>query len=163
MSSQDRMSREIFILLSITQLSLPHMIVARVHELYAVSIARVNLIPRRAKCLQVFALPLYLIDELRSLISKELPSPGYLGLNWNEKPVLGPPWNEIDNPDVYHITVQQYISPLHSTAMSLYANSWRGTRTRGRQGCQLWASAQHPSEHSHIEIQSGNIRLVQTS
>ena len=32
-----------------------------------------HLIPRWEECLQVFAPPLYLIDELRSLISKDLP------------------------------------------------------------------------------------------
>jgi hypothetical protein len=41
---------------------------------------RVKLIPRRAECLWIFPPPLYLIDELRSLISKEFPSSGCLGL-----------------------------------------------------------------------------------
>ena len=48
-------------------------------------IPHVKLTPQRAECLRVFTLPLYLIDQLRWLIRKELPSPGCLGLNWKEK------------------------------------------------------------------------------
>jgi hypothetical protein len=36
--------------------------------------------------LRVFTPPLHLIDKLRPLISKELPSSGCLGVNWKEKP-----------------------------------------------------------------------------
>jgi hypothetical protein len=43
-----------------------------------------KLIPRRDKCLRVFVPPLYLIDQLRALISYKLPSPGCLGLNWSQ-------------------------------------------------------------------------------
>ena len=61
------------------------------------------------ECMLGFAPPLYMIDELRSLISKELPSPDCLGLHLREKKqTLGPPWNEFDTP------AQECLPMLHS-------------------------------------------------
>ena len=48
----------------------------------------VKLVPWSAECLHVFAPPFSLIEELRSLISKEHPSPGCLGLNERKKQKL---------------------------------------------------------------------------
>jgi hypothetical protein len=52
--------------------------------------ACVKLIPHRAECLRVFAPPLYLIHELRSLISKELTSIYVISVSWGCSPDQGP-------------------------------------------------------------------------
>jgi hypothetical protein len=65
--------------------------------------ARVKLIPQKAKFLWVFTPALDLIDELRSLISKERQ---LLIERKNKNPqTLSPPWNEFDTSVLEHSTL----------------------------------------------------------
>lgn len=65
------------------------------------------LVPWRAGCLQVFVPPKDSIDELRSLISNEIPSPGCLGQKGKNSnlQILGPPWNKFDTPALTHTLI----------------------------------------------------------